>query len=79
MDWHRFLDPFLRFQSSTRAWSKFDQGVENVINCAQKQQGRYICCMGEYMDMFSVTYMGFSAFVLLTAMVIRPKLPKLPE
>ena len=79
MDWHRFLDPFLHFQSLTRAWSKFDQGVEKALCCAQKLHRRHICCMGEYMDMFSVTYMGFSAFVLLTAMVIRPKLPKLPE
>ena len=30
--------------------------------------------MGEYMVMFSVTYMGFSVFVLLTAMVNGPKL-----
>ena len=70
---------FLRFQSLTRAWSKFDQGVEKALCCAQKLHGRHICCMGEYMVMFSVTYMGFSAFVLLTAMVNGPKSPKLPE
>ena len=29
--------------------------------------------MGGYMVMFSVTYMGFSVFVLLTAMVNGPK------
>ena len=69
---------FLRFQSLTRPWSKFDQGVEKALCCAQKLHGRHICCMGEYMVMISVTYMGFSAFVLLTAMVIRPKLPKWP-
>ena len=79
MGWHRWGTIFLRFQSLTRAWSKFDQGVEKALCCAQKLHGRHICCMGEYMVMFSVTYMGFSAFVLLTAMVIPPKLPKLPE
>ena len=73
MDWHRFLGPFLRFQSLTRAWSKFDQGVEKALCCAQKLHRRHICCMGEYMVMFSVTYMGFSVFVLLTAMVNGPK------
>ena len=74
MGWHRFLDPFLRFQSLTRAWSKFDQGVEKALCCAQKLHGRHICCMGGYMVMLSVTYMGFSVFVLLTAMVNGPKL-----
>ena len=61
---------FLRFL----VWSKFDQGVEKALCCAQKLHGRHICCMGEYMVMFSVTYMGFSVFVLLTAMVNGPKL-----
>ena len=79
MGCHRWGTIFLRFQRLTRAWSKFDQGVEKALCCAQKLHGRHICCMGEYMVMFSVTYMGFSAFVLLTAMVIRPKLPKLPK
>ena len=65
---------FLRFQSLTRPWSKFDQGVEKALCCAQKLHGRHICCMGEYMVMFSVTYMGSSVFVLLTAMVNGPKL-----
>ena len=74
MGWHRWGTIFLRFQSLTRAWSKFDQGVEKALCCAQKLHGRHICCMGEYMVMFSVTYMGFSVFVLLTAMVNGPKL-----
>ena len=73
MGWHRCGDQI-------SAFSKFDQVVEKALCCAQKLHGRHICCIGEYnMVMFSVTYMGFSAFVLLTAMVIRPKLPKLPE
>ena len=74
MGWHRWGTIFLRFQSLTRAWSKFDQGVEKALCCAQKLHGRHICCMGEYMVMISVTYMGFSVFVLLTAMVNGPKL-----
>ena len=74
MGWHRWGTIFLRFQSLTRPWSKFDQGVEKALCCAQKLHGRHICCMGEYMVMFSVTYMGFSVFVLLTAMVNGPKL-----
>ena len=74
MAWHRWGTVFKRFQSLTRAWSKFDQGVENALCCAQKLHGRHICCMGEYMVMFSVTYMGSSVFVLLTAMVNGPKL-----
>ena len=73
MGWHRWGTGFERFQILTRAWSKFDQGVEKALCCAQKLHGRHICCMGEYMVMFSVTYMGFSAFVLLTAMVNGPK------
>ena len=74
MGWHRWGTIFLRFQSLTRPWSKFDQGVEKALCCAQKLHGRHICCMGEYMVMFSVTYMGSSVFVLLTAMVNGPKL-----
>ena len=94
MGWHRCGDQISAFsklpqglvkvtpgpgQSYPRAWCNFDQRVEKTLWCAKKLHGRHICCMGEYMVMFSVTYMGFSAFVLLTAMVIRPKLPKLPE
>ena len=59
--------------SWTRPWSKLDQGVEKALCCAQKLHERHICCTGEYMVMFSVTYMGFSVFVLLTAMVNGPK------
>ena len=66
---------FLRFQSLTRAWSKFDQGVgvEKALCCAQKLHRCHICCMGEYMVILSVAYMGFSVFVLLTTMVNGPK------
>ena len=67
MGWHRCGDQI-------SAFSKFDQGVEKALCCAQKLRGCHICCMGEYMVMFSVTYMGFSVFVLLTAMANGPKL-----
>ena len=74
MAWHRCVDHISAFSKFDQAWSKFDQGVEKALCCAQKLHGRHICCMGEYMVMFSVTYMGFSVFVLLTAMVNGPKL-----
>ena len=67
MGWHRCVDHI-------SAFSKFDQGVEKALCCAQKLHGRHICCMGESLVMFSVTYMGSSVFALLTAMVNGPKL-----
>ena len=46
---------FLRFQSLTRAWSKFDQGVEKPFVVPKSNKDAIYVLCGESMVLFSLT------------------------